>query len=288
MTPRPKRAGLHLAGPMAAHGLALLVSAFAWAERASAQAPFDRPLEIRSEKLTPDPQNPEAKRQVSCFYYQHLVVKQVDLGEVGADRLSFLPRAEGEQPACGDGKEAEEHEIPSEGWSGYFKGLKDDYLFFDAADGVNGGLGFVTFQASSRKKVFQDIAEDRLAAVSINDGRLILRYRRTYAAPCSVVAEGAPCIERVIKETGLTAVSPTMCTEGYRSAKQAMARARCDAQGGQDESCLAQQLKLLDEQKWDAAPSVLAYDVEASPPAGQSAQPDIRPLGEAQLCRPAD
>jgi hypothetical protein len=55
-----------------------------------AASPFDPPLKSRHVRLKADVQNPEATRQVSCLYYRSIVVKQVDFGEVGADRLALL------------------------------------------------------------------------------------------------------------------------------------------------------------------------------------------------------
>jgi hypothetical protein len=68
----------------------LLLILLAFPALGFAASPFDPPLKIRLVRLKTDAQNRQAKRQVSCFYYRSIVVKQVDFGEVGADRLALL------------------------------------------------------------------------------------------------------------------------------------------------------------------------------------------------------
>ena len=135
--------------------IALLAAGIGLPERALAQSLYEQPLEIRHVSLKPDPLNPQAKRDVSCFTYRHFVVKQVDLGEVGADRLSIIPVAPGRTLPCRQAKERNEYVIPGDSWSGYFLGVKSDYAFFDAADGTNGGLGFMVFGVAGRKETLR-------------------------------------------------------------------------------------------------------------------------------------
>jgi hypothetical protein len=125
--------------------VALLCACLGLQERAVAGNVYDQPLEVRHVTLKPDPLDPQVKRNVSCFTCKHFVVKQVDLGEIGADRLSIIPAAPGKTPQCRQAKERDEYVIPGDSWSGYFEGVKSDYAFFVAADGTNGGLGFMVF-----------------------------------------------------------------------------------------------------------------------------------------------
>ena len=76
-------------------------------EQAVAESQYDQPLEVRHVRLKPDRVNPQAKREVACFSYPHFLVKQVDLGEVGADRLSIIPSG-GKTIPCRQAKERNE------------------------------------------------------------------------------------------------------------------------------------------------------------------------------------
>jgi len=265
--------------------IALLTVTILLPERALAQGLYDQPLEIRHVSLKPDPVNPQAKREVSCFTYPHFVVKQVDFGEVGADRLSIIPSAPGRTVPCRQAKERNEYVIPSDSWSGYFKGVKSDYAFFDAADGTNGGLGFMVFSVSGSKKLFEDTAEKGIQSLEIKDGTLKLRYQRVFASKCSVVTGGAACRDIIVKDTGVASGSLSSCVNGYQAAKEEMAKMRCDSQSTKDDACVEQELKHINEQKWDDAPTVIVYEVETGL---GGASPVIQPLSDALACRPAD
>jgi hypothetical protein len=122
---------------------------------ASDTSPFlDKPLKIVRVPLPRDPDNPPAKPELSCSYYPHFAVKQVDLGELGADQLSIL--ADGS--LCRRENAANEKIISAKDWTGYFEGVKGDYIFFTAEDGWNDGLGFAVFTAGARK-LFEDVAK---------------------------------------------------------------------------------------------------------------------------------
>jgi hypothetical protein len=266
-------------------GTAVLCACFGLSERAVAQSLYDQPLEIRHVSLKPDPVNPKVKRDVSCFTYPKFVVKQVNFGEVGADRLSIIPAAPGKAPACRQPKERNEYVIPGDSWSGYFEGVKSDYAFFSAADGINGGLGFMVFRVSDRKKLFEDTAEKGIQSLEIKDGTLELRYKRVFASKCSVVTGGAACLDTIAREAGVVGRSLSSCVGSYQAAKEEMAKMRCEAQSAKDSACLDKELKIINEQKWDDAPTVIVYEVETSL---GGATPVIKPLGDALACRPSD
>ena len=264
---------------------ALLGAGLGFPERAVAESLFDHPLKIRHVSLKADPLNPQAKRVVSCFTYPQFVVKQVDLGEVGADRLSIIPAAPGKATPCRREKEQNEYVIQGDTWSGYFDGVKSDYVFFDAADGTNGGVGFMVFRVSDKRNLFEDTTEKGIRSLEIKDGTLQLRYQRVFAAKCSVVTVGAACRDAVMKETGVASASLSSCANRYQAAKEEMAKMRCDAQSAKDRACVDKELKHINEQKWDDAPTVIAYEVEVSL-SGASAV--IKPLSNALVCRPSD
>jgi hypothetical protein len=264
--------------------IVFLAAIFGMQEQALAENLYDNPVE-RHVGLKPDPLNPQAKRVVSCFTYPNFTVKQVDLGEVGADRLSVIPTAPGAMPRCRQARERNEYVIPGDSWSGYFEGVKSDYVFFNAADGINGGLGFMVFRVSDRKKLFEDTAEKGIRSIEIKDGTLKLRYQRVFASGCSVVTGGPQCRDIIAKDTGVSTGSLSSCAAGYQAAKEEMAKMRCQYQSDKDNACIDKELKLIAEQKWDDSPTVIVYEVEAS--LGSEA-PVIKPLGDALLCRPSD
>jgi hypothetical protein len=174
---------------------------------------FDKPAEVVKIPLKPDPLNPQAKPMLSCFYFRGFAVKQIDRGEVGAERLSIIPIA-GEKPACAEAKAGSEIVVDSAQWGGYFKGVKGDYVFFDAADGWNGGVGFAIFTKSG-KKVFEDVGKG-FHAIKLVESGIALKYRRVYGAKCSLFADSPGCWAAIRKETGLAQASPPDCAAAYK------------------------------------------------------------------------
>jgi hypothetical protein len=222
---------------------------------ALARSPFDAPLHVQQVRLPPDPQNPNAKRKISCFYYRSIVVKQVDYGEVGAERLALLPVLSGNATPCRAVRESNEYVIPADSWSGYFKGVKSEYAFFDAADGTNGGLGFMVMRVYGRRSLFEDIAQHGIESMEIQEGTLRLRYQRVFAADCSVLTTGSACRERLAHDTGVAEASLSICAQGYQAARQ------------------------------PDTPTVIVYEVEASL---NDDGPVISRRGDALACHPSD
>lgn len=268
-----------VAGLVVAFGLGI-----EFLEQARAEQVFDAPVGVRHVRLKADPLNPQTKSEVTCFDYQKFVIKQVDLGEVGADRLSILPSMVGKKTPCRKGVEPNEYVIPADVWSGYFRGVKADFAFFNAADGIHGGLGFMVFSLSGKKKVFEDTAQKGFSSIDAKTGLVKLRYQRVFASKCSVVATGDACRESIVSHTGVSMESLSSCNTGYQTAKQAMAKARCEANSKQDRACAFKEVKNLETQKWDDAPSVIVYEVQTT----LDASPVIQPLGGAIACRPSD
>jgi hypothetical protein len=176
---------------------------------------FDKPSQVVKIPLAADPLNPQSKPMLSCFYFGGFAVKQIDRGEIGAERLSIVPiAATGEKPACAEAKAGSEIVIDSAEWSGYFKGVKGDYVFFDAADGWNGGVGFAVF-ATSGKKLLEDVGMGFQAVKRVESG-IALKYRRVYGAKCSLFADAPRCWAAIGKETGLAQASPPDCAAAYK------------------------------------------------------------------------
>ncbi len=254
---------------------------------------FDKPLSVKKARLPADPQDPSTKREISCYSYPTYTIKQLDFGEVGAERLSVLPTPDGKAASCRQAKEAGEYVLPPEMWSGYFAGAKAGYAFFTASDGANGGMGFIVLRLADKKKLFEDAYDKSLESIDVHDGVPLIRYRRVYAGSCSVVTEGASCADSIARETGVTKASLAICASGYRTAQESLARERCKADGKSDAACIKQEADVITKQKWAASPSVIVYEAaldlhETTAPDRPIGAPSIKALGNALSCRPAD
>jgi len=265
--------------------MALAMIACAVPALALASGPFDSPLKVRDVRLAADPQNPKARRQVTCFYYRSIVIKQVDYGEVGADRLALLPVLSRNGTQCHEDREALEYVIPPDTWSGYYRGVKADYAFFDAPDGINGGLGFMVLRLYDRKVVLEDVAQHGIRSIDYEEGVLKIRYQRVHAGACSILTAGEDCRDGLVRDTGVSAGSLSICSQGYRAAKEAMAKGRCSAQANRRKDCLQKELDRLGGQKWDEAPTVIVYEAEATLKDGALV---TKPRSDALACHPSD
>ena len=273
--------------------VACALAGMAQAAFASPAEGFDKPLQVQTKRLKADPEYPGEKHVASCYSYPGYMVKQLDFGEVGAERLSIIALAAGANASCDQSKAPGEYVIPPETWSGYFAGAKGGYAFFNADDGVNDGMGFIVLRVEDKKKIFEDVREKSFHSMELHDGVPLVRYRRVYSASCSVPVDGASCIDAIVRDTGVSKASLGLCAQGYRQAEESLARERCKAQSKTTGSCMTQEMALLHKQKWDASPSVISYEVELDLheiaakdkplPAAQ-----IKPLGDALACRPAD
>jgi hypothetical protein len=226
---------------------------------------FDAPKKLVRLSLPSDPANPQAKAQLSCFYYPQFMVKEIDLGELGAQQLSITAIASGQaRPGCRRENSTDEKLISSDDWSGYFWGVKGGNVFFSAEDGWNGGMGFAVFTATEGKKIFEDAAKT-WRSIQLSASGLAMRYQRVYGASCSLRAEEASCWQQIERETGLAGTSPPDCTAAYLAEQKRT-------------PTFAQQVL--------GDPSVLDYDVNVTIDA--SAAKIVPVSGKALNCRPAD
>ena len=108
-------------------------------------------------------------------------------GQIGSRSLRVVS---GNAMPCRDATEANEYVIPSDSWSAYFKGVKAAYAFFEAPDGINGGLGFMVLRVYDRKPLFQDTAQHGLQSIEIQEGISRLCYQSVFQGSCSVVSAG--------------------------------------------------------------------------------------------------
>ncbi|MDE2183499.1 MAG: hypothetical protein KGJ78_10810 [Alphaproteobacteria bacterium] len=191
--------------------------AAAAAAAGAAGALFDTPIATEVVKLSADPANPGAKAKRTCNFYPGYMVKEVDLGEVGADELAIAPVPDGgRRPACA-ARTAGERIINPHDWSGYFAGAKGPFVFFDAEDGHNGGMPFAVYDASAGRKLFEDSRAGSFISIKLVGRGLVLRYRRVFDAGCSLYA-GRGCWEKIRAATKL-ADKPD-CTAAYDKEKK--------------------------------------------------------------------
>jgi hypothetical protein len=253
----------------------------AFAREGQSLPPFDRPLQTKRIHA--------GKTEIRCYTFAHVMVKEIDAGEVGDEQISLLPIASAtDRPPCQAKNVANERIIPSESWSGYFHGAKDDYVFLSADDGVNGGLGFSVYRGADPASLFQDAVKfehDRVRFQSIagDAAGLRLRYTRVYTAPCSVQTEGAACWTRIVAATHLPPAAPPDCAAGYLRAKQELASARCEIAHRKTAACIKQEIDGMKAD--DASPSVIGYDADVTV---QPPQTSIQPAGGPVICWPAD
>jgi hypothetical protein len=255
--------------------------AFSWEQANGSSWRFDKPLREIHTPLPGDPYNPQAKPMLSCFYYPNFMVKQIDLGEKGAEQISILPYwiKDNKEPPCLRANATDEMVINSRALLGYFEGVKNDFVFLESAEGPAGGLFFGVFNAVEASKVFVDAAKwtknsaefTSLVVLNYpkddndNDSALELHYRRMYRAPCSLRADEKNCWSLIRKITGLTEVSPPNCAAAYEAMEKEYPG---DAKG------------------WKTDPSVITYDVEVVLDSGVALR--VTPVSKAMECYPAE
>ena len=139
-----------------------------------------------------------------------------------------MPMTTKGHPTCARSHVSGETVIGEE-WCGYFKGVKENLVFFDACDGMNGGLPFVVYDSKTGKKVFQDSAYDssmwtkkvedspfnRLRISRVQDRPLLLKYLRVVDTGCDLHSEDASCWDRVKLKLNLKSTKMPVCT-GYQ------------------------------------------------------------------------
>lgn len=232
----------------------LALNSLAWS------ASFDQPVFKKTVDLGPSPARTGDHAKVTCYFFRHFMVKEVDMGEKGAERLAIVPIDKTFGHICTRRHDPGEKEISSDGWSGYFKGVKGDLVFFDADDGWNGGLGFAIYNAKTAGKIFDDVALGPLELTE-RDSLLLLRYTRVADGGCVMPKDSAACWEKISKKLGLAEQKPPDCQAGYDKSAKELAKGRCQAQNADNTECLAKELPLAQSQAADAS-SVIVYPVE--------------------------
>ncbi|QKK24164.1 hypothetical protein [Rhizobium hidalgonense] len=191
----------------------VIVAAFVCVAGASSDpAAFDKPIKVDVVTLPKDELNPDAKPKITCSRYPAFMVKEVDLGEVGAEKLALLA-AEAPCERAG-GREW----VIEDDTAGYLMGVSGGFVFFRAADGWNGGLPFVVYDAATGERLLDDSFEgEDFAVISSGKGELTVHFRRVYTASCSLYLKEADCAKAITADTGLSLTQLPDCAAAYKA-----------------------------------------------------------------------
>jgi hypothetical protein len=163
--------------------------------------------------------------KLSCYFYPTFIVKEYDEGQKGAEWLAIVPIEKGVAPTCARPHAPMEKVIEGAEWSGYFRGVKGNMVFFYASDGTNGGMPFIVYDSRTGMKIFQDSTFDstwlhtKVVVSTFNrprvsiapDGQVSLKYLRVVETDCDLHAEKASCWERVRKKLDLKSAQTPVC-----------------------------------------------------------------------------
>lgn len=242
--------------------MALLVVAAAVATLGACASSFDKPIRTtvvnlgRSAYLMA--KSPE-RIQLTCIYYSSYFVKQLDdPGLKGTQWVTITHVVDGRFPICKASHSSTERFLAKDGW--FFMGIKGPLYFLEAPDGENGAMSVRVVDSKTGKNVFEDSVlfwnsgrlPHMLEFTPSSDATVLVRYRRSVQAKCSIPKDGARCWGEIRRRFGL-AVAPVPKCVGYR-------------QEGQKDWVVGDEGVPPDE---ITAPSVIAYPVEVNLSAGR-------------------
>ncbi|KPH10751.1 hypothetical protein CO657_06595 [Rhizobium acidisoli] len=236
----------------------VIVAAFVAGASANGVA-FDKPIKVDVVALPKDELNPDAKPKITCSRYPAFMVKEVDLGEVGAEKLALLAA----DAPCE--RTSERERVIADDTAGYLMGVSGGFVFFRAADGWSGGLPFVVYDAATGERLLDDSLDgDDFAAIRSGKAELTLDFRRVYTASCSLYLEGTGCAKAIAAETGLAPKQLPDCAAAYKA----------EIKRSPDHASEIEKL-----------PSVVVYPVELVYAAGDTTR---RPMDGLTTCKTPD
>jgi membrane-bound inhibitor of C-type lysozyme len=155
----------------------------------------------------------DMKGKLTCLRYPDFALKELDLGEKGAAGL-YIASSEGPcqlNPTL-------DRKIEDD-TAGYLWGAVGPYAFFRGADGWNGGMPFVVYDARTGTRLMDDVVSGDFAGLVLAGEELTLRYRRTFSASCSLLSAPESCAATIRQELGLAADRPMPdCRPAYQPA----------------------------------------------------------------------
>lgn len=177
------------------------------------------------------PGSQQLRVTLSCFFYPGFMVKEVHEQQNKAMTSEVVvPVIEGATVDCTQSRVPREISLSEPDWEGeYFVGAKGSLLFFEWADGNNGGRPFSILDATSGKQVYADSAYDPVfwdrkpnpspfnrVRVIDQSGAITLRYLHVEVYECDphLPIERISCWETIKAQAGLRNRQIPVCT-GY-------------------------------------------------------------------------
>jgi len=250
-------------------------ASFSWGQT------FDKPVRMQRVDLRKAPSQLTDRARVTCYFFPNFMVKEVDMGEVGAERLGIVPVPPQSTGKCVRARGKDEIVIPAEQWSGYFRGVKKGYVFLSGSDLWNSSSPFAIFDPKTGKKLFEDSAKE-ISFVTRPDQTIAMRYLRVVSDDCFILKDAA-CWQRMAAKYGLEKAAAPDCRKGYEASAKSMAKGRCEGTKGPLAACIEKERPLALKQALDS-PSVISYPVEVE----LGATPSAKSTGGASGCWPAD
>jgi hypothetical protein len=266
--------------------LAVAATFPAFAASYDGDAPFEKAADIRAVNIGPADTVPPSDKEVRCFYFTKLMVKELDEHEVGDTELSYFITGPGQTvPDCAAKPIPGERKLEVE--ESYFWGTAAEKLFLIDADGSNGTIGFRVYEPQSSRELFRDTVKlsSRPREIAEDGGKLHLAYTRAVTGSCSVVTGGETCWRAITRKMQMPESPVPDCRAGYEAALQHQAEEACQGQSGDKPACLERETKDRST-GWDAAPSVVSYDVDVV--VGPTDEVARKFSGGPVACWPAD
>ena len=247
--------------------LALVILAVplpALAARYDGAPPFEKAVDMRTVKLGSADTQPPSEKEIRCFYFSRLMVKELDEQDIGDTEISYDITGPGQTvPDCAAKPIPGERKLEVE--ESYFWGVAADKLFLIDADGANGTIGFRVYEPQSSRELFQDTIklDTRLRDMTEDAGKLHLSYTRALTGSCSVIAGGETCWRAITRKMQMPESPLPDCRAGYAAALRRAAEEACREEGADKTQCVDRETKERST-GWDAAPSVVSYDVDVT------------------------
>ena len=226
------------------------------------EANYDAPMDMAGVDLGPSRTASEQNNAVRCHTYRGMMVKEVDLREVGDEQISLIPVGPRAFPPCQRAALPGERIVSPEVWRGYFAGMFSRFAVLRAADGSNGGIEFAVWPVTLQAPVYVSTASGPLRFDFGAAGRVVLRFDRLYLADCSVPAGGAACAQAIARETAAQAVAVDLCLLGYEAARRMQARRYCEAEDDASDACFQKAMRNLPA--LTKVPSVIAIPTDVT------------------------
>ena len=156
---------------------------------------FDKPEAVQ--KLPPK-SDADPVGQIDCTYYQDLMVRETGTETPDPNAATLVPLPPGaSRPRCKAAHRPREITLKTEGFG--FVGRKGRFLLFSATD-PNGAVPFIVIEAGTGRVIYSDgtSADRGIRAVSLENGRLHLRYTHGLNASCSMMQNAAACWSKLI------------------------------------------------------------------------------------------